>query len=70
MSKKIRQLYKKSGISMRRAGIKKGKGLHTVAAHSCVINYIKKGFSAKEAWKRCIGALKSRAFKKRRKKKK
>lgn len=58
MSRDIQQLYKKSGVSMKRAGIKKGKGIHTKEAHSCVIDYIKgKGLSAKEAWKRCIGGL-------------
>jgi len=65
MSKEIRELYRKAGVSMRRAGIKKGKGIHTKAAHSCVISYVKKGMSAKEAWKRCMGGLgRNRAVKK------
>ena len=57
MSERIKNLYKKANVPMRRAGIKKGKGIHTEAAHQCVINYLKKGFRASEAWKRCVGGL-------------
>jgi hypothetical protein len=57
MSKDIKALYKKAGVSMRRAGIKEGKGIHTAAAHKCVINYVKKGFASDEAWQRCMGGL-------------
>ena len=34
-----------------------GKGIHTEAFHSCVVNYLKKGFSYDEAAKRCMGGL-------------
>ena len=64
MSKGIKDLYRREGVSMREAGIKKGKGIHTKKAHSCVIEYIKKGFSSDEAWKRCIGGLGKKAIKK------
>jgi hypothetical protein len=57
VSKEIVALYKKHGVSMRSAGIKKGKGIHTAAAHECVINYVKKGMASDEAWKRCMGGL-------------
>jgi hypothetical protein len=59
LSKKIRELYTKAGLKP-----PKGKGIHTVAGHSCVVAYLKKGFSKDEAWKRCIGALKEKAIKK------
>jgi hypothetical protein len=52
MSENIKKMY-------RRAGLKApdGKGVHTSRAHSCVIEYLKKGFSKNEAWKRCMGGL-------------
>lgn len=66
MSKEIIDLYRKAGLVP-----PKGRGIHTVAAHKCVIGYLKKGFSKSEAWRRCVGALKEKAIKKghRRKKK-
>ena len=53
MSKKIMAMYKKAGVSPPSPG----KGIHTEAAHSCVINYRKKGMAKDEAWKRCMGGL-------------
>ena len=52
MSQDIKAMY-------RRAGVKPpdGKGIHTKRAHSCVVNYLKKGISKDEAWKRCMGGL-------------
>ena len=70
MSRTIEKLYKKRGVSMRSAGIKKGKGIHTKAAHECVINYVKKGVSSKEAWRRCMGALGAKAIHKKHRRKK
>jgi len=64
MTKAIKALYKKEGVSPRSAGIKKGKGIHTTKAHSCVIAYVKKGLKSAEAWKRCVGALGRKAIKK------
>ncbi len=52
MSKTIRDAYKKAGLKP-----PKGKGVHTLQAHKCVIRYLKKGFSKEEAWKRCMGGL-------------
>ena len=66
MTKAIAELYEKSGVSMQKAGIKQGKGIHTMAAHRCVINYVKKGFASDEAWQRCMGGLgRNKAVKKR-----
>lgn len=52
MGKRIKSLY-------RRAGLKppNGKGIHTEAAHKCVISYLKKGLVKDEAWKRCMGGV-------------
>lgn len=52
MSQAIRQLYKDAGLKA-----PAGKGLHTLRAHKCVVSYLKKGFSTKEAWERCMGGL-------------
>jgi hypothetical protein len=57
MSQIIREVYEKAGVSMRKAGIKQGKGIHTKAAHECVAQYVKKGTGSSEAWKRCMGGL-------------
>jgi len=57
MTKAIKKIYAKAGVSMKKAGIKKGKGIHTSAAHQCVANYVAKGMSSSEAWKRCMGGL-------------
>jgi len=62
MSKRIREIYKKGGVASKAPN---GKGIHTEAFHSCVVEYLKKGFSYKEAAKRCMGGLgKKRAVKK------
>lgn len=59
MSKGIKRLYTKAGLTP-----PKGKGIHTKLAHECVVDYLKKGFSKNEAWKRCMGGLgKERAVK-------
>jgi len=52
MSESIRQLYISAGLTPPR-----GKGLHTLRAHICVVSYLKKGLSKNEAWKRCVGGL-------------
>lgn len=52
MSESIREKYKAAGLKA-----PDGKGIHTVKAHDCVINYLKKGLSKDEAWKRCMGGL-------------
>jgi hypothetical protein len=60
MSKQIREAYRKAGLKP-----PKGKGIHTLRAHECVIRYLKKGFSKDEAWQRCMGGLgRNRAVKK------
>jgi len=60
MSEQIRKIYRKAGIKP-----PDGKGVHTAAAHQCVVNYRKKGMSKNEAWKRCMGGLgRNRAVKK------
>lgn len=51
-------MYKKAGVAS-----PNGKGLHTKAAHSCVIAYRKKGLAKDEAWQRCMGALGKKALK-------
>ncbi len=52
MSKAIRKAYRQAGLTP-----PKGKGIHTLRAHKCVIRYLKKGLSKDEAWKRCVGGL-------------
>ena len=60
MGKQIKQAYRKAGLTP-----PDGKGIHTLRAHECVIEYLKKGFSKDEAWKRCMGGLgRNRAVKK------
>ena len=59
MSKKIKQMYRSAGVAAPR-----GRGIHTEVAHSCVLNYLKKGLGKGEAWKRCMGALQEKAIKK------
>jgi len=54
MSQKIRAIYRKAGVESK---MPEGKGIHTEAFHSCVVNYLKKGFSYDEAAKRCMGGL-------------
>lgn len=34
-----------------------GKGMHTLAFHTCAVQYLKKGLSRDEAYKRCMGGL-------------
>ncbi len=52
MGKQIKQAYQEAGLTP-----PKGKGIHTLRSHRCVINYLKKGFSKDEAWKRCMGGM-------------
>ena len=52
MSQAIKEKYRKAGLKP-----PDGKGIHTEQAHECVINYLKKGLSKDEAWKRCMGGL-------------
>jgi len=52
MSERIRKMYRTSGFTP-----PDGKGIHTERAHRCVIEYLKKGFSKSEAWRRCMGGL-------------
>lgn len=63
MSKAIKQAYRKAGMSVKAGAPKGGKGIHTLAAHKCVINYLKRGFGREEAWKRCQGGLGKHAIK-------
>jgi len=58
VSERIRKMYRAAGLTP-----PKGKGIHTVMAHRCVIEYLKKGLSKSEAWKRCVGALGKKAIK-------
>jgi len=60
VGKRIKQAYRKAGLTA-----PDGKGIHTLRAHQCVIEYLKKGFSKDEAWQRCMGGLgRNRAVKK------
>jgi len=52
MSREIKSLYRREGLKP-----PDGKGIHTKVAHQCVVNYLKKGFSKDEAWKRCMGGI-------------
>jgi len=52
MTEAIKRLYKKAGLSP-----PDGKGIHATRAHKAVIEYMKKGLSKKEAWKRVIGGM-------------
>jgi len=52
MSQEIKDMYRNAGLKP-----PEGKGIHTKNAHKCVINYLKKGFSKDEAWKRCVGGM-------------
>lgn len=54
MSENIRKIYRKGGVLSQ---MPKGKGEHTEEFHSCVVEYLKKGMSYKEAAKRCMGGL-------------
>lgn len=58
MSEAIKKLYRKAGLTP-----PKGRGVHTTKAHVAVINYLKKGFSKSEAWKRVVGGMKKHAIK-------
>ena len=60
LSKDIREMYRRAGLEP-----PKGRGLHTKLAHKIVIEYLRKGLSKSEAWKRAIGALGRRAMKRR-----
>lgn len=52
MSATIRKLYQRAGEKA-----PNGKGEHTLRAHKCVVNYLKRGLAKDEAWKRCMGGL-------------
>lgn len=52
MSQKIKDLYRKAGITP-----PEGKGIHTKRAHEAVVRYLKQGMSKDEAWKRIIGGM-------------
>jgi len=58
LSKEIRNMYRRAGLVP-----PDGKGIHTKLAHKIVIEYLKKGLSKDEAWKRAVGALRERAIK-------
>ena len=55
----IRKLYEEAGLLSQ---MPEGKGMNTVAAHKCVISYLKKGVSKDEAWKRCVGGMGEKAI--------
>lgn len=63
MSEAIKRAYEKAGMSVTAGAPKGGKGIHTLAAHKCVIDYLSKGMDRDEAWKRCMGALGQHAIK-------
>ena len=52
MSKEIKKLYRKEGLKP-----PDGKGIHTKRAHKAVVQYLKKGMSKEEAWKRVMGGM-------------
>jgi len=59
MSARIKAMYRAAGFTP-----PKGKGIHTVRAHRAVIEYLKKGLSKNEAWKRVIGGMGKYAIRK------
>lgn len=63
MSKEIKKAYHQAGLPVTAGAPKGGKGIHTLAGHKCVIDYLRKGKSRDEAWKRCMGALGQLAIK-------
>ena len=52
MTEAIKRAYSSAGLKA-----PKGKGIHTLKAHRCVISYLKKGMAKDEAWKRCMGGM-------------
>lgn len=52
MSERIREIYRRAGQTP-----PDGKGIHTERAHKAVVEYLKKGFSKNEAWKRVMGGM-------------
>jgi hypothetical protein len=58
MSRRIRKMYRQAGLKP-----PDGKGIHTEDAHKAVIDYLKKGLSKDEAWKRVIGGMGKHAIK-------
>lgn len=67
MSKAIMDLYRKSGLSEsewpQKHGSERGRGVHTKRAHEAAIEYMQKGLSKKEAWKRVMGGMGKHAVK-------
>jgi hypothetical protein len=57
----IRKIYRNAG---QLKNMPEGKGINTAAFHHCVVSYLNKGFSYKEAAKRCVGGLGKNAFNK------
>lgn len=55
MPKAVIEAYKKAGYKPPKGG-RKGKHKR-LAAHKAVINYMKKGLSKNEAWKRVMGGF-------------
>ncbi len=52
MSERIRRIYQQAGQKP-----PDGKGIHTERFHRCVVDYLKKNLSYKEAAKRCMGGI-------------
>jgi len=52
MGEEIKKLYRKKGLTP-----PKGKGIHTKLFHKCVVSYLTKGMSYREAAKRCMGGI-------------
>jgi hypothetical protein len=57
----IKKIYREAGQTK---NMPEGKGINTAAFHHCVVNYLNKGLSYKEAAKRCVGGLGKNAFNK------
>ena len=58
MTAAIDALYTKAGFKP-----PEGRGIHTMRAHRAVVEYLEKGLSKEEAWKRVIGGMQKYAIK-------
>lgn len=68
MSKAIMDMYRHSGVPeskwpKRNPDGTRGRGIHTRRAHQAVLQYLKKGMSKQEAWKRVQGGMGKYAIK-------
>lgn len=53
MPEAVYKLYRNAGLTPPKGN----KHIHTLRAHKAVVNYMKKGLSKEEAWKRVQGGM-------------